>query len=84
MCFVSFESAGGGGGGGEGDADGDGAADDCDALMDATVEYEPQDAKGSGPCPAVEDDLILVAIVGIQDPVRKLSQDTAADMTGLH
>jgi len=36
----------------------------------ATVVYPDHDNKGSGPCPAVEAELTLVGIVGIQDPVR--------------
>lgn len=36
----------------------------------STVTYTESEAKGSGDCPAVEDNLTLIGIVGIQDPVR--------------
>lgn len=38
--------------------------------LEEMVEYSKTDNKGEGPCPAVEDGLVLLGIVGIQDPVR--------------
>ena len=35
-----------------------------------TVEYAPEELKGFGPCPALEDELTLYGIFGIMDPVR--------------
>ena len=41
-----------------------------DAEIEREVEYAESDVKGSGPCPALEDDLTLCCVLGIQDPVR--------------
>ena len=46
------------------------SAEELDAEIDREVEYTESEAKGSGPCPALEDGLTLCCVLGIQDPVR--------------
>ena len=43
---------------------------DSEQDFERMVTYDKSENKGEGPCPAVEDELVLLAIVGIQDPVR--------------
>ena len=45
-------------------------AEALDAEIEREVEYTEAEAKGSGPCPALEDNLTLSCVLGIQDPVR--------------
>eukprot|EP01029_Cantina_marsupialis_P021346 TRINITY_DN50_c0_g1_i1.p1 TRINITY_DN50_c0_g1~~TRINITY_DN50_c0_g1_i1.p1 ORF type:complete len:783 (+),score=340.87 TRINITY_DN50_c0_g1_i1:297-2351(+) len=43
---------------------------DHDEDWSKTIEYPSSAEKGAGDCPAIEDGLTLVGVVGIQDPVR--------------